>query len=118
MTENIISLKDIRIFARHGCMEQEKITGNNFIVNLSVWCDFSLCAKTDKVEDTVNYVKLNEIVIQEMGISANLLESVAHRIVNRIKTDFKQIKQIEIEISKERPPIFGEIGYSSVKIIA
>ena len=50
-----ILLKNIHIYAYHGCMIEEKI-GSDYIVNLTVNADLSLSSVTDKLEDTVDYV--------------------------------------------------------------
>lgn len=98
-------------------MPQERTLGNSFTVNLSVWTDFRKCVETDSVADTVNYARLNEIVLKEMEVPSNLLETVAYRIVNRIRGDFEEIEKIEVEILKQAPPIEGQIESSCVRIV-
>ncbi len=117
MVTNIISLKNVRVYAYHGCLLEEAKIGSNYRVDMSVWCDFLKSAETDKLSDTLNYVTLNRIIREEMAIRANLLENVAWRIIKRIKTDFGQVKQIEIEVAKLNPPINGDVEAVSVKII-
>lgn len=117
MVTNIISLKNVRVYAYHGCLLEEAKIGSNYRVDMSVWYDFLKSAETDRLSDTLNYVTLNRIIREEMAIRANLLENVAWRIIKRIKTDFGQVKQIEIEVAKLNPPINGDVEAVSVKII-
>lgn len=117
MVTSIISLKNVRVYAYHGCLLEEARIGSDYRVDMSVWVDFLKSAQTDQLSDTLNYVTFNRIIKEEMAIRANLLENVAWRIINRIKADFKQVTQIEIEVAKLNPPINGDVEAVSVKII-
>lgn len=117
MVSNIISLKNIRIYAYHGCLDEEAKIGSDYRVDLIVYVDFQKSAISDNLIDTVDYVHLNRIVKQEMAIRSNLLENVAKRIIDRIKADFKTITQIELEVAKLNPPINGDVEAVSIKII-
>ena len=67
-----IYLKNIKIYAYHGCMEEEKKIGSDYLVNLIVHTDLSLSCKSDKLTDTVDYVSLLSIVKNQMKMRANL----------------------------------------------
>ena len=85
-----IHLKDIRVYANHGCLTEEEKIGSDYLVNLSVDCDLLRAAKTDMLVDTVDYVHLNSIVKEEMAIRAKLLENVGQRIINRVLKQFPE----------------------------
>ena len=76
-----IYLKNIRLYAYHGCMAEEEKIGSDYVVNLKVKTDLKVSSITDNLEDTVDYVSLNSIIKEEMKKRANLLENVANRIV-------------------------------------
>lgn len=65
--------------AYHGCLEQEKIRGNVFIVDFKGSLDLSAAAESDNLNDTLNYGEIYEIVAEEMSIPSELLENVADR---------------------------------------
>ena len=67
-----IRLKDIRIYAHHGCLPQETIIGSDYLVQLCVEADLSTSALSDQLEDTVDYVLLQNIVAQEMATPSQL----------------------------------------------
>lgn len=117
MVTHSISLKNIRLYAYHGCLQEEAKIGGHYRVDMQVFVDFSKSAKTDMLSDTLDYVALNRIVKQQMAIRSNLLEHAAQRIIDRIKADFKQVTQIELEVAKLNPPINGDVEAVSVKII-
>ena len=104
-----IYLKDIKIYAYHGCLTEEGQIGSNYIINLKVSGDFSQSAKTDLLKDTVDYVHLNRIIKEEMGIRSKLLETVGKRIMDRILMDFKLVNKVSVSVSKLNPPIGGDV---------
>jgi 7,8-dihydroneopterin aldolase/epimerase/oxygenase len=109
-----IDVNGIRLFAYHGCMDEESRIGTDYEVNLSVWADLRHSAETDKLKDTVDYVALNRIVKEEMAIRAKLLEVVAKRIVNRILNEETLVQRAKVSVSKLAPPIQGDVERVSV----
>ena len=110
-----IVLEDIKVYAFHGCMEEETKIGSDYIVNLSVKTDLGMPAESDQLEDAVDYVNLLKIVNEEMEINSKLLENVADRIVSRILQTINAVKEVEVKVAKQNPPINGNI--SAVNII-
>ena len=104
-----IFLKNIRIYAYHGCMEEEKKIGSDYLVNLIVHTELNLSCKSDELKDTVDYVALLDIVKNQMKMRANLLENVADRIVNKIIYQFPSVRKAVVKIAKLNPPINGDI---------
>ena len=60
-----IRLKNIKIYAFHGCLTEETKIGSNYLVNLQVKTSLSKAASSDNLLDTVDYVRLQEIVKNE-----------------------------------------------------
>jgi dihydroneopterin aldolase len=112
-----ISLHDIRVYAYHGCLEQEAQIGSWYRVDLTVWADLGASIKSDRLADTIDYVTLNQIVKDQMAIRSELLEHVTGRILQAIRVDFQEVTSVEIEVAKINPPIGGDVAQVSVKII-
>ena len=104
-----IYLKNIRVYANHGCMDEEGKIGSDYVVNLMVKTDLSLSSKTDRLEDTVDYVALNSIVKDEMAIRSKLLEQVATRILLRILKEHATVTFAKVKVAKKNPPIGGNV---------
>ncbi|MCC8146287.1 MAG: dihydroneopterin aldolase [Bacteroidales bacterium] len=104
-----IELKQISFHGYHGVMEQEKKVGNTYTIDLSIYFDFSNAAISDKLEDTINYASVYEVIKQEMSVPSNLIEHLAARIVDRIKITFPHIQNIKIRLAKKNPPFGGDI---------
>ena len=104
-----IRLKNIRTFSFHGCLVEESKIGSDYVVSLEIKTDLRKSAISDTLEDTVDYVVLNRIVVEEMAIRSNLLEHVAHRIIVRIFNEIASVARILVEVSKINPPIGGDV---------
>ncbi len=105
----IIKLTNIRTFSFHGCLEEEAKIGSNYRVDLKIKTNLKPSAKTDELTDTVDYVDLNRIVVEEMAIRAKLLEHVAQRIIDRVLQELQMVLKIEVEVTKLNPPIGGDV---------
>ena len=64
----IIRVHDINIHTNHGCMEEEAKIGSDYIINVEVKTNLDKSAKTDNLNDTVDYVAIYTIVFEEMKI--------------------------------------------------
>lgn len=109
-----IKLKDIRVYAYHGCLVEESHIGSDYIVNLEVKANLSQASQTDALADTVDYVHLQKIVRKEMAIPSKLLEHVAKRIIDTVLEEVPMVDKIEISVSKRNPPIGGDVAEVSV----
>ena len=109
----LISIEGIRVFSYHGHLPEEKILGGHFIV--SVWVNIDTCEveKTDHLNDTVDYVKIIEIVKEKMAIRANMIEVPAKRIVDAILL-LNKAQKVKVEVEKIQPPIDAKFDKISV----
>ncbi len=104
-----ITLKNIKIYAYHGCLVEEKKIGSDYKVDLTVKANLSKSANSDHLADTVDYVHLNLIVKEEMAIRSKLLEHAAERILSRILDELPLVNYVEVDVSKINPPIGGNV---------
>lgn len=111
-----IKLNNIRTYSYHGCLLEEGKIGSDYRVDLEIKTDLRKSAETDDLHDTVDYVDLNRIVVEEMAIRAHLLEHVAHRIITRIFAELPQVSRIKIAVSKLNPPIGGDVESVTIEM--
>jgi len=112
----IIKVENIRVFAHHGCLKEETAIGSDYRVDLEVKCNLKTSAKSDNLNDTVDYVFLNKVVREEMIIPSKLLETVAQRILNRIFAEDKMVTKVTVAVSKINPPIGGDVEMVTIKL--
>lgn len=111
-----IKLKNIRTYSFHGCLEEEGKIGSDYVVDLEVKSDLRKSALSDDLHDTVDYVHLNKIVVEEMDIRSKLLEHVAHRVIVRTFKEIPSISRIKIGVSKINPPIGGDVEKVTIEM--
>lgn len=104
-----IQVNNIKLYAFHGCLDEEAKIGSEYKVDVEVKADLKKSSKTDALIDTVDYVHLNLIVKEEMAIRSKLLEEVAKRILNRIFKEISMVKKAKVSVAKINPPIGGNV---------
>ncbi len=111
-----IKLTNIRTFSYHGCLVEESKIGSNYRVDLEIETDLTKSEISDDLKDTVDYVLLNQIVVDEMAIRANLLENVARRIIDSSMSKIPTLTYIKVGVSKLNPPIGGDVQEVTIEI--
>ena len=109
-----IRLNGMEFYAYHGCYSEERLIGNQFIVDIAMNTDMKKPATTDNLCDALNYADVYEIVKQEMEIRSYLLENACKRIIDRLFEKFHQLKRVEVCIAKMHPPVGGRVHSVSV----
>ncbi|WP_198519806.1 dihydroneopterin aldolase [Polaribacter sp. ALD11] len=105
----IIQVNNIKLYAFHGCLDEEAKIGSEYRVDVEVKASLRKSSKTDELADTVDYVHLNHIVKEEMAIRSKLLEEVAQRILNRLFKEIRKVKSAKVSVAKINPPIGGNV---------
>jgi dihydroneopterin aldolase len=111
----VITVEGIRVFAFHGHLPEEATLGGNFIVSVWVTSDTAEVEKTDDLNHTVDYVRIIELVKEQMAIRSNMIEHPAKRIVDAI-LPLHKVQKVKVEVEKIQPPIdsaFDKISVTS-----
>lgn len=111
-----ILLLNLRFHAFHGVLEQERITGNDYIVNLKVKYPIAKAMISDDVSDTLNYAAVFKIVSEEISKPCNLLERVAYNIGERLFCEFPKTEALEINITKVTPPMGADCDGAGIEL--
>ena len=116
ITQSSIRLHDMRFYAYHGVMEQERRVGGEYLVSLQVETDLSRAVNSDSVADTINYAQLYDVVRHEMAEPSQLLEHVAGRIGQRVLDRFPQVTALTVSVTKCNPPMGADSKGASVEL--
>ena len=111
-----INVEGIRVYAYHGCLEEESRIGQDYKVDVYFQLDFSKAAATDNLLDTIDYCQVYEIVKKQMQIRSKLIEHVAQRIKNELSLVFEQAEAISVKVTKFNPPMNGNVEQVSVEV--
>jgi len=108
-----VYLRDLHFHSFHGIYEEEKIIGNEYIVNASV--EFQEEQKViNLIDDTISYADIYNIIRERMNVATPLLETVVMEIGNEIHQEFPDVKNINISLQKMSPPIEGMQGSAGI----
>ena len=111
----LIKVEGIKLYAYHGHLPEEAVLGGHFVVNVYVKADTLKVEKSDDLNDTVDYVKIIEIVKKQMAIRSNMIEQPAARIADNILL-LNHVNSVKVELEKLNVPINANFDKISVTI--
>lgn len=103
-----IHLDNVRFYAYHGVMPQEKTVGNNFSVTVRLEANLTRATEDDSLDHTISYADVYQVVASEMAIPSELIEHAAGRIYRSIRSAFPLVTRLEVRLYKYNPPGCGE----------
>ena len=113
----IIRLHNAVFYAYHGVLLDEQNLGGKFEVDVDLYCDLSRGAKSDHLDDTVNYERVYDCIrILVMEKKHLLLESLASTIGNGILENFSKVQSVTVRVRKPSAPVKGVIDYVEVEL--
>jgi dihydroneopterin aldolase len=113
-----IHVKGIKLYAFHGCLEEEAVIGGNYIVDVKIETDFSRAQVTDELSKTVDYVDVYAIVKEQMSVRCRLIEHAAALIAGGLIKQLPAIERTEVTVTKINPPMNGDVAEVSVTVTA
>ncbi len=111
-----IFLNGLRFHAFHGVMPQERLTGNDYRMDLKIDFPLEKAVGSDDVNDTLNYATVYTAVKEEMDVPTQLIERLAYRIADRLFRTFKAINEVEIKVEKYNPPMGADCEGAGVEL--
>ena len=106
-----IRLHNMTFYGFHGVSPAERETGCRIEVDCELDLDIAEPARSDKLDDTVNYTAVYAVVEQIVqGNKFRLLETLISRIASAIQTQFP-LRRIIVRVRKRIPPIPGNLDY-------
>ncbi len=112
-----IIIKNLKLYAYHGVNPEEKIEGQNFVIDIICKCDLKKPCKTDDVEDTVSYAQVIKLVKRVFTLEKyDLIEKAAQVIADAILDEFSKIKEVKVTLKKPEAPMKSDFDYVAVEI--
>lgn len=95
-----VLIEALEIDASIGVFDWEKEIKQKLVFDLSLQCDFSIAAKSDEIDDAINYVAVcEEIEKVTLAKHYQLLESLADTIIKCLFKSFN-ISAVGLRINK------------------
>jgi dihydroneopterin aldolase len=116
MAEDELTLIGLRATAHHGVFEHERMNGQEFVIDVSVWLDARAAAASDDLAQTVNYGQLAEEVVAAVESDpVDLIETVAERIAS-VALAHPPVVRTRVTLHKPSAPITVPFADVSITI--
>lgn len=109
-------IKDIRVFAHHGVLPEEREKGQHFLIDVEMDVDAGRAVESDELGRTVDYAMVCEAVA---GLATDetfdLIETLASRIADLVLT-FHGVRGVTVTVRKPEAPLPVEVGWVGASI--
>ena len=109
-----IGLVGMEFYAHHGYYEEEQKIGGQYTVD--IYIQYEAEFSEDKLENTINYEIVYQVVKNQMAISSKLIEHIGEQIIIQLKKILPDHHSVKVIIKKHRPPLKGSVNYAIFEI--
>ena len=115
MTKEAIHIRELRLWAHVGVLEQERRDGQWFSLDISFWLDLSRAAAADDLASSLDY----SVAIQALqGLARNIrcltIEHFSEQVLDRLEQLFGPVP-VRLTLSKCAAPVPGFDGRVAVE---
>ncbi len=112
-----VSIKNLKIFAYHGVLPEEKRSGQYFYLDIDLYGDYLMACLLDSLEEAVNYDDVCNCAYKAMtGQTYDLIERAAQVVCDSILREFEKVNEVEVTLKKPHAPVKCDIEYAAVTI--
>ena len=112
-----IRIDGLKVFAYHGVLEEESISGQDFFINAVLKLSLQQAGLDDDLEQSVSYAEVCEVIAELMREKRfKLIEACAENIAAMLFNKYSGLQELELEVKKPQAPINEEFGCVSVRI--
>lgn len=112
-----IQVSGIRAYGYVGYLPEEKVLGQWFEVDLTLWVDLSAAGISDDIADTLDYREAIAIVKEQITTAKfDLVEKLVSAIADKILS-LEKVSQVQVKLSKPAAPIPDFNGRITLDII-
>jgi dihydroneopterin aldolase len=111
-----IIIKGLKLFAYHGVNPEEKVDGQNFVLDITATLNADKAKKSDNIDDTVSYAKILKTaraVFCEK--SYDLIETAANKVGMAIMETYPALDSVTVLLMKPEAPIKADFEYVAVE---
>lgn len=112
-----IIIKNLEVFSYHGVNPEEKILGQKFLINITLYTSFRNAAEKDSINETISYANAIKSIVTIMREKPHdLIETAAENLARQLFLEFETLKKVKICLKKPAAPINAHFDYVAVKI--
>jgi dihydroneopterin aldolase len=110
-----IELRGLIVRGHHGVFEHERLNGQDFVVDITLWMDLAQAAASDDLADTYDYAALALLAADIVGgTPRNLIETVGANLADEVIKD-ERLHAVEVTLHKPQAPISQ--GFDDVTVV-
>ena len=109
-TNTYITIKALKVLARHGVFPVERVVGNDFLVDAVLYYDAQKAMSEDDISCALNYAEAVSVINAAMEKPSRLLENVVGRIIADLTEKFPAITRGSVTVTKVTPPIPSQMA--------
>lgn len=111
-----VKLKNMVFYGYHGVVEQEKVLGGKYEVDVEFEFDMTSAIKTDHLRDTISYEEIYQLVQDVVTRSKfHLIEALAGKLLRVIFNTYP-VDLVLVRIRKPNAPVKGVLDTVEVEI--
>lgn len=108
-----IVLEGMVFSGKHGVSDAERVRSQRFTVDVELEVDLARAARSDQIEDTIDYRRVRAIAKEVIeGEPAHLIETLAGRIAGKA-LQMPRVAAVSVKVTK-RPPSMRPIDGAAV----
>ncbi|MEZ4987130.1 MAG: dihydroneopterin aldolase [Saprospiraceae bacterium] len=112
----VIGLEGMKFHAPHGFYPEEAVLGNDFVVDVYIAANTRKASLSDDLAATINYETVYLMVQSEMRKPAQLIETLADRILLRLHDFYSHIQGVRVIVRKLHPPLGGDVAAAYIEV--
>lgn len=106
ITDSCLSLTELKFYAYHGALPQERVVGGCYTVSVRLWfVPAPEALQSDRLEGTLDYAQVYAALQIIMDNPHNLLESLAYDMAHALLVRFPILRQVWLSVRKDTPPV-------------
>ncbi|MBC7292650.1 MAG: dihydroneopterin aldolase [Thermoleophilia bacterium] len=100
-----IFINGLEVYGHHGVSQEEKVLGQRLYFDIRLTLTDCKAAWTDRVEDTVDYTEVLDLVVDVATTrSYSLLERLAQLVAEAVLEKFP-VDAVQVRVTKPHPPV-------------
>jgi dihydroneopterin aldolase len=111
-----IEVRGLRVHGHHGVYDQERATGQAFVLDVALDVDSQIAARTDNLDDTIDYARLIERIADLVRSTRfNLIEALGAHIADDLLT-MRRVAAVRVCITKPELDFGEEVDAVAVTV--
>ena len=111
-----VEVRGLEVFAHHGVFEEERIQGQRFVVDLVLDVDTHIAARTDHLDDAVDYAQVaRDVAAFVRDTRFDLIETLATRIADQLLKK-RRVAAVSVRVAKPDADVGEQVDHVAVTI--